>query len=234
MTHITPSTPVLKRKYFSFEERRYLERLRQQNVGIRECARILVRSHSVILRELARAPAYDRYRAEYAQRVALRAQSNKGNVGKLTSNASLRSAVVEGILRDSSPEQISARIGRMGEAFGVQGRVSTETIYQFLYRDPLAREQKLYLHLRRSRAHRRSTKGRRKQRVLSRIAHRESIHVRPLYIEHRKEFGHLETDSVIFSTGRDILSVQYERMVSLARLTKLPDKTAASTASALQ
>jgi IS30 family transposase len=141
MTHITPSTPVLKRKYFSFEERRYLERLRQQNVGIRECARILVRSHSVILRELARAPAYDRYRAEYAQRVALRAQSNKGNVGKLTSNASLRSAVVEGILRDSSPEQISARIGRMGEAFGVQGRVSTETIYQFLYRDPLAREQ---------------------------------------------------------------------------------------------
>jgi hypothetical protein len=39
---------------------------------------------------------------------------------------------------------------------------------------------------------------------------------------------------VIFSTGRDILSVQYERMVSLARLTKLPDKTAASTASALQ
>lgn len=177
---------------------------------------------------------YDRYRAEYAQRDFLSAQRSKGNIGKLSSNIHLRSVVIEGILADSSPEQISNRIARMGEAFGVRGGVSTETIYQFLYRDPIAREQKLYLHLRRSRSHRRSAKGRRKQSGLSRIARRESIHSRPVYIETRREFGHIETDSVIFSTGRDILSVQYERMMSLARLTKLPDKTAASTASALR
>ncbi len=50
----------------------------------------------------------------------------------------------------------------------------------------------------------------------------------------RKEFGHFETDSVIFSKGSCILSVQYERKTGLVRLTKLPDKSALSTASALR
>ena len=234
MTDITLTTPVLKRKYFSFEERKKLEKLQHDRVCVRESARILQRSHSTILRELARAPVYDIYRAEYAQRDFLSKQRSKGNIGKLSSNTHLRSAVIAGILADSSPEQVSNRIARMGKAFGVPGRISTETIYQFLYRDPIAQKQKLYLHLRRSRAHRRRMKGRRKASPLSRIARRESIHSRPVYIEHRREFGHLETDSVIFATGRDILSVQYERMMSLARLTKLPDKTASSTASALR
>ena len=50
----------------------------------------------------------------------------------------------------------------------------------------------------------------------------------------RKDFGHFETDSVIFPKGKCVLSVQYERMAGLARLTKLPDKTAKATASALR
>jgi transposase, IS30 family len=67
-----------------------------------------------------------------------------------------------------------------------------------------------------------------------RIKERTSIHERPAYVESRAEFGHFETDSVIFSRGLCILSVQYERKTSLVRLTKLPNKTAIATASALR
>ena len=67
-----------------------------------------------------------------------------------------------------------------------------------------------------------------------RIQERISIHERPVYINTRKEFGHFETDSVIFSKGRSILSVQYERMTSLAHLTKLKDKSSGETARALR
>lgn len=97
----------------------------------------------------------------------------------------------------------------------------------------MAKEEKLYLHLRRSRKNRRKI-GSRRKRDKVRIAERTSIHERPAYVEKRKEFGHFETDSVLFAKGKAILSVQYERRVSLARLTKLPDKTAISTASALR
>lgn len=50
----------------------------------------------------------------------------------------------------------------------------------------------------------------------------------------RRDFGHFETDSVLFSKGKAILSVQYERKTSLARITKLRDKTAIETARALR
>jgi len=122
---------------------------------------------------------------------------------------------------------------RMRESFGISDTVSTETIYAFIYSDPASKKAKLYLHLRRSRKHRRKH-GMRRSREKVRIPERTSIHERPAYVEKRKEFGHFETDSVIFSKGRSILSVQYERKTGLARLTKLPDKTAASTASALR
>ena len=136
-------------------------------------------------------------------------------------------------MRDCSPEQVSKRIHRMRDSFGIGDTVSPETIYTFIYTDPTAKQAKLYLHLRRLRKSRRKN-GTRIHREKVRILERTSIHERPRYIEQRKEFGHFETDSVIFSKGHSVLSVQYERKTGLARLTKLSDKTAVSTASALR
>jgi IS30 family transposase len=141
--------------------------------------------------------------------------------------------VIEGILWDKSPEQIEGRIQRMGDHFGCTNTISYETIYGFIYNDKQAKKDKLYKHLRRHRAKRRSSIGRRKSEKVS-IKERTSIHERPPYVEERKEFWHFETDSVLFSKGRSVLSVQYERMTSLARLTKLQDKSAIETARALR
>jgi IS30 family transposase len=141
--------------------------------------------------------------------------------------------VIEGILGDKSPEQVAERVRTLWQEFGISGRISHETIYSFIYSDSEAKEKKLYNHLRRHRKNRRKQWERRpREKIL--IKERTSIHERPEYVNKRKEFWHFETDSVIFSQWRPILSVQYERCTSLARLTKLPDKSAPETANALR
>jgi IS30 family transposase len=102
-----------------------------------------------------------------------------------------------------------------------------------VYSDPEAKEKKLYNHLRRHRKIRRK-QGVRRAREKFLIKERTSIHERPEYVNQRRDFGHFETDSVIFSRGKAILSVQYERKTSLARITKLGDKSAKETVRALR
>jgi IS30 family transposase len=111
--------------------------------------------------------------------------------------------------------------------------VSHETLYSFVYSDPEARELELWKRLRTSRKRRRK-RGSRKFRERPYDPHRVGIAERPAYVEKRKEFGHFETDSVIFPKGKCVLSVQCERMTGLARLSKLADKSAPETASALR
>jgi transposase, IS30 family len=197
-------------------------------------------THTGVLAELKRIPASTNalgqkqaYSAEYAEKDFTIKQENKWNIRKLDKDPKLRSLVIEGILWDKSPEQIEGRIKRMGNHFGCTNTISYETIYMFLYHDKQAKKDRLYKHLRRHRVKRRSHTGRRKWEKVF-IKERRSIHERPPYVEQRKEFWHFETDSVLFSSGRTVLSVQYERMTSLARLTKLHDKSAWETARALR
>jgi transposase, IS30 family len=233
--------PFTKRKFFTFEERKRLEKLRNRWVGVRECARILGRlSHTPVLTELARIPSYTDalgnpmpYSAEYAEIDYLRKQENKWNIRKLDKDPKLRERVIEWILWDKSPEQIAGRIKAMWDHFGLTNTISHETIYTFIYEDTLAQKDKLHLHLRRHRKKRRESTGRRKREKVQ-IKERTSIHERPPYIEARKEFWHFETDSVLFSKWKAVLSVQYERMTCLARLTKCRDKWAEETARALR
>lgn len=243
MNNFTQSLSNGKRKYFSFPERKQLEKLvvedislrshGEKGISLRSMGKILGRSHSVISEELWRKHPLDHYKAEYAHRDFLIKQENKGNVRKLDKDPKLRKAVIEWIIWDQSPEQVAERIRMLQATFGISGTISHETIYQFLYTDEEARSAKYYTHLRTSRKHRKKLWGRTK-RTGVKIPERTSIHERPVYIEKRKEFGHFETDSVIFSQGKPILSVQYERMTSLARLTKLSDKSASETAKALR
>lgn len=164
--------------------------------------RILGRSHSTITAELARKPRYELvYRAEWAELDYRRKQENKGNIRKLDKDPKLREAVIEGLLTDKSPEQISNRIRLVGASLGVgENTVSHETIYSFVYSDSEAKEKKLYQHLRRSRKYRRKTVGRRsREKEKTAIKERTSIHERPECVNQRRDFGHFETDSVLFS-----------------------------------
>jgi transposase, IS30 family len=235
MQHNTQDIGSSKRKFFTFDERKQLEKLRKEWAWVRECARILWRSsHTGVQSELKRTPSYtQQYHAEYAQKDYLGKQNHRGNIRKLDKDPKLLDAVIEWIRWDKSPEQIAGRIKKLWACHGINTTISHETIYAFIYYDKQAKKEKLYKHLRRHRSKRRSNTGRRQHEKVS-IKERTSIHERPPYVEQRKEFWHFETDSVLFSHGKCVLSVQYERMTSLARLTKLQDKSAAETARALR
>lgn len=97
MNNITQSLGNGKRKYFSFDERKKLEKMLLEGISLHSCANILGRGYSTIQEESKRKPSYDRYRAEYAHRDFLRKQENKGNVRKLDKDPKLRKAVIDGI-----------------------------------------------------------------------------------------------------------------------------------------
>jgi len=124
MSNNTQNESFAKRKYFSFEERKILEKLvledrcqrsiGEKGISMRSMGKILSRSHSTIKEELERLPRYELvYSATWAHGDYLKKQQNKGNVRKLDRDIVLRSAVIEGILGDKSPEQISKRIKKL-------------------------------------------------------------------------------------------------------------------------
>lgn len=222
-----------KGKYISFEERKMIEKMNNEWIWVRAMARILLRVHSSISDELKRKHPLDRYKAEYAHKDFLLKQENKWNIRKLDKDPRLREIVTQCLKKDWSPEEISKRIKRFWYCIQLDNNISTETIYSFVYEDKQAKDDKLYLHLRRSRKNRKK-RWVRQTWSKTNIPERTSIHERPEYINKRKEFWHFETDSVLFSKQRSILSVQVDRKARLTRLTKLPDKTAQSTAIALR
>jgi IS30 family transposase len=86
----------------------------ERGISVRSMGKILGRVHSTIVEELKRLPRYELvYSASWAHGDYLRKQGNKGNVRKLDRDIALRSAVIEGILGDKSPEQISKRIKKL-------------------------------------------------------------------------------------------------------------------------
>lgn len=233
MTNNIQDFVITKQKYISFEERKMIEKMNNDNISIRSMAKILVRAHSSISEELKRKHPLDTYKAEYAHRDYLLKQKNKWNIKKLDKDPRLRKIVIQCINNDWSPEEISKRIKRFWYCVNLVNNISTETIYSFIYADKQARDEKLYLHLRRSRKYRKKRWVRQVWKKIL-IPERTSIRERPEYINKRKEFWHFETDSVIFSKQKSILSVQVERKTRLSRLTKLPDKSSRSTAIALK
>ena len=109
MRDITQNEGLAKRKYFSFEERKILEKLcledryqrslGEKGISMRSMGKILGRVHSTIKEELKRLPRHEIiYSASWAHGDYLRKQQNKGNVRKLDRDLTLRNAVIAGIL----------------------------------------------------------------------------------------------------------------------------------------
>lgn len=202
-------------------ERQIIELRLRHGDGPRAIARILRRDHSVIVREIQRNGVSRGYRRTLATRLT-EERSHKTNTRKLDKYPVLAEFVRQKIRAGLSPEQ-TAGVLKIQPLF-VKGKpvsVSHEAIYDWIYNGD-GKECTSYL-----RKHRKK-RGRRKQRMgkIS-IKYRVSIHKRPKKIEERKEVGHWEDDSVICK-GRAVLAVQYERKLMLARMTKVPDKSAVS------
>jgi IS30 family transposase len=209
-------------KYLTYDDRKIIEKLLKRHTGIRAIARILERSHSVIVYELEHNKGdHLEYSAERAQRYYEQRQLRKGNKGRIERKEALRQYIIERLTEDQmSPEQIAGRLKRFHK--DTIGYVCHETIYEFIYSDEGIKEH-YYLHLRRHRPKRGKWHSRKKHAT---IRNRISIHERP-------EAGHWESDSMIFSQQKGVLSVQVERVTKLSRLTRCLNKTAAETNGAL-
>ncbi len=144
-------------------------------------------SRSTISREINRNSGLRGYRLKQAQRLCEERQSYRFRPKKMTEAMVAR--VREKIELKWSPEQISNRLKEEGLP-----SVSSETIYQFIYRDTESGGQ-LWRNLRRSHRRRKPRFPRPDRRgTIHCVA---SIHDRPKQADRRKKRGHWERDTML-------------------------------------
>jgi IS30 family transposase len=187
----------------------------------RQIARRLGRSHTTIMREVARCGGRRRYRAHFADEEAWR-RARRPKPTKLERCPQLRRIVVERLARDHSPEQIAGWLRRHhpdNEAM----RVSHETIYRSLYvqsRGALRRE--LTRHLRSRRQSRRARGSSRRGQGRGKIPEMAMISERPPEVEDRAVPGHWEGD-LLMGTKTSAIATLVERHTRYCQLVALPE-----------
>lgn len=211
-------------KLYDREKLEYWLRTKQ---SLRAIARIMGRDHSVLVRELKRNADGNRkrYRADIAQK-AFDKRRHKQHKGKLDKFPELKERVLEGLKNEWSPDVIAGKL-KISKA---KQTISHESIYHYIY-NKSDRHEKLFQYLRQAQSRRHKLHSRKKCKIS--IPERVSIHLRPGYVDERKRYGDWESDSVIFSKQKTILSVQSERKSKLIRMHKAPNKSAAETKEAL-
>jgi len=211
----------------TYLERAIIEICLASGKSHRKIGRILGRDHRVIDREVDRnEPEGREYRAKLAQQLAMQREAKRCK-RKLEKDKPLRQFVVENLRNELSPEQI-AGILKYEAPEHLEGRsLCHETIYQYIYEGE-GRYEYLYPHLRRSKK-RRTKHGKRKHHKAS-IIERISIHDRPSVIDQKKRYGDFECDLIEGPrSGKQALSVQYERKGQYVKIHKVLNKTAEET-----
>lgn len=217
----------------TFYEREKIELYLKMGKSHRWIGRKLCRSHTDISREIKRnSSSHFPYCAVNAQRLngARLLKKNRKKLEKFE-NRKLKEYVVCNLQEDFSPDQIAGRLKNESPPELLEKTISHESIYQYIYNGE-GRFEYLYPHLRTKR-HMRQRRFDRKKRSKINIPERVSINIRPEEIFKKERFGDWETDSMIFSKQKEILSTQYERKSMLCRLHKLPNKTAEETENAI-
>ena len=211
--------------HLSVEERMRIYDWQREGLPQAEMARRLGRDRATVSRELRRNAVPSGYLPDLAQR---RYQARRQHCRRRPrlENRRLRRTILLLLQRGLSPEQIAGRL-RVEQGATV---VNHETIYRFVYGSPLGRQEKLYQYLRRGKKKRTRRQGRRSQ--VSPIAHRLFIDARPPAVALRREIGHWESDSLLFSHDQ-ALNVLVERLSRFTVVTRLRSKTAQDTCHAL-
>lgn len=211
----------------TFYDRQKLEYWLRTKQSLREIAELMKRDHSVLVREIKRNGHGSRkkYRADVAQKL-FEQRSHSQHKGKLDKYPELKKYVVRKLVEEWSPNVIA---GRMKED-KMKLTISHESIYNYIYnRD--GQHEGLYKYLRQGQPKRHKLHSRKKSKLP--IPERVSIHLRPEYINQRQRYGDWESDSMIFSKQKTILSVQSERKSKLIRMHKAENKSADETQNAL-
>ncbi len=211
----------------TFYDRQRLEYWLRTKQSLRAIAKIMRRDHTALMRELNRNGDGDRkkYRSDTAQRL-FEKRIHKQHKGKLEKYPELKEYVVDGLKKEWSPDVIAGKL----KTNKAKHTISHESIYHYIYNKE-GRYEGLYKYLRQAQPKRHKLHSRKKGKLS--IPERKSIHLRPEYIDDRKRYGDWESDSVIFSKQKTILSVQSERKSKLIRMHKAANKSADETKNAL-
>ena len=211
---------------FTYYERQKLEFLLRSSQTIRAISKVMRRSHTILSREIRRnGDDRKKYRADAAQRLFEKRKHAK-HTGKLDKYPELKQYVAEKLREEWSPEEIAGRL----KSESKKETISHESIYHYIY-ERNGRYENWYQLLAQARPKRQKKRGRKRSKML--IPERKSIHERPKYIDKRNRFGDWESDSMIFSKQKTIISVQVERKSRLVRISKLENKSAEETRNAL-
>lgn len=208
-------------------ERQMLQYWLRTKMSLRDIAKIMKRTHSVLSKEINKNGCGDRkkYRADVAQR-NYEKRKHKQRKGKLDKYPELKECVVSGLKKEWSPDVIAGKLKVANKKY----RISHESIYHYIY-EREGKYEGLYKYLRQGKVKRQKRHNRKHCKL--RIPKRKSIHKRPNYVDERKRYGDWESDSVIFSKQKTILSVQSERKSKLIRMHKAVNKSSEETANAL-
>lgn len=203
----------------SLEERAVIAGLLREGMSVRGIAKELCRAPSTISREIRRNFPTDLKAGHLALRAERKADRRRRCSHKRPrlKNDFIRQYVREKLCLGWTPEQIAGRLKREHPT----ETTNHESIYLYLYFE--ARELLPLLPRSRKNRQRRTYTLKGKARKIANIT---SITERPGYIEHRKELGHWEVDTVYSSKGKSALLVLSERKSRYTTIAKLPCRTA--------
>lgn len=223
----------MKYKHFSIQEREKIQYGLWEKKSVREIAKTLNRSFSSIYKEIKKnrdSLGRRRYVPREAQERALQNRHLRGREDRLK-NDTIRSYVIAGLKKKTSPEQIAGRIRYDHPGYSI----SHEAIYQFIYSQihrngwgllrPGCEDLRSYL---RRRKKRRTHKGMRRCQRLS-IEKGLSIELRPVVVQTRSRIGDWESDTVESKDHKPGINTLVERKTGLVFITKLRDKTSQAT-----
>ena len=214
-------------KQLSLDERCEIARLSANGASIRQIAAALDRPPSTISREMNRNRGVQAgYKADYAQQ---RMRARRWTGGRLERQAGLRRAVLEGLRRGWSPEQVAGRIAIEHE----RKVISYESIYRFIYAQIRRTNDGSWRHYLPRAKSRRGRRGKRGGSPASFIEGRVSLADRPVEAADRSVPGHWEADLMMFSKYRQQILAVHERTSRLLLGVRLPSKLASGVASRL-
>lgn len=220
----------------TIEEREHIQYALWEKRSFRQIAKELKRSPSSVSREVTEnRDGRNRYFARVAHERALANRKKRGREQRLK-NDTIRTYVITKLKQRTSPEQIAGRlsINHPGQT------ISHEAIYQFIYhqihRDgwgllkPGCQDLRGYLRRRKKRRIHHGT--RLCQRVLRMPG--LSIDVRPEVVNEKARIGDWESDTVASKDNEVGINTILERKTGVVCITKLKDKTAEATVSAIE
>jgi len=214
-------------RQLGIEERCEIARLQASGGSIRQIAAALDRQPSTIAREIRRNRSRQTgYQAVYAEQ---QSRARRWTGSKLERDSALRQAVLSGLKRGWSPEQVSGRLSRES------GRqvISHETIYRFIYAQLIRTNDHGWRHYLPRGKSKRGWRGHKGGSPASFIAHRRPLRDRPKEAQDRQTPGHWEADLMLFSAQGQAVLTMHERRSRLLVAVRPPNKAAEPVAQAM-